>query len=57
MDNLLKTMLNAMKQTGAGFASVSVGKYTVMLTDDKQGAEYLQKAWDEYVESEEQNES
>ena len=50
MDETIKAMIEALKQYGAGFISVSVGEYTIMITDDKDGAEFLKTAWDRYVD-------
>lgn len=50
MDETIKAMIEALKQYGAGFISVSVGEYTIMITDDKDGAEFLKNAWDRYVD-------
>ena len=52
MDETIKAMIEALKKYGAGFISVSGGEYTIMITDDKDGAEYLKAAWDRYVECE-----
>lgn len=54
MDAILKTMINGMNDLGSGFASCKVGKYTIMVTDDEDGAERLERAWDEYVDEEEE---
>lgn len=51
MDETIKAMIEALEMYGAGFISVTIGKYTFMITDDSEGAEYLKNAWDEYVES------
>lgn len=50
MNEMLKTMIDALETSGAGFVSVTLGKYTIMITDDKEGADYLLNAWDNYVE-------
>lgn len=54
MEKILKTMINAMESLGSGFASCNVGKYTIMLTDDDEGAEYLKDACDKYIGEEEE---
>ena len=46
-------MIEALDKYGAGFISVTIGKYTFMITDDSDGAEFLKNAWDEYVDSDE----
>ena len=53
MDETIKAMIEALKKYGAGFISVSVGEYTIMVTDDKDGAKFLKNAWDRYVDCEE----
>ena len=50
MDETIKAMIDALEEYGAGFMSIKIGKYTLRLTDDEQGAEFLQEKWDEYVE-------
>lgn len=54
METILKTMINAMESLGSGFASCNIGKYTIILTDDEDGAEYLKDAWDKYIGEEEE---
>lgn len=49
MNETIKAMIDAMETSGAGFASVTLGNYTIIITDDKDGADYLSNAWDEYV--------
>ena len=51
MDETIKAMIDALEEYGAGFISVSNGKYTIMITDDKEGAEFLKEKWDEYIEN------
>ena len=51
MDETIKAMIEALEKYGAGFISVSTGKYTIMITDDEEGAEFLKDAWDRYVDS------
>ena len=55
MDEMLKTMIDLLKTTGAGFASVTLGKYTIIITDDKEGAKYISNSWDDYVEDVKRN--
>ena len=50
MDETIKAMIDALKEYGGGFISVSIGKYTIMITDEE-GAEFLKEKWDEYVDS------
>ena len=52
MDAILKTMINAMNVFGSSFGSCKIGKYTIMVTDDEDGAERLKDTWDKYVEEE-----
>lgn len=53
MDDVLKTMIEFMEKIGAGFSSVTIGDYTIMITNEKEGAEWLSNAWNEYVEEKE----
>ena len=46
MDETIKAMIDALEKYGAGFMSIKIGKYTLMLTDDEEGAEFLQEKWD-----------
>lgn len=50
MNDVIKTMIDLLETSGAGFASVTLGKYTIIITDEKEGAEYLSNAWDNYLE-------
>ena len=50
MDKILKSMIDALETSGAGFISVTLGKYTIMITDEKEGADYLSNAWEKYLE-------
>lgn len=50
MNETIKAMIDLLEKSGAGFASVTLGKYTIMITDDIDGADYLSNAWDEYLE-------
>lgn len=56
MDDTIKTMIDVLEQMDAGFLSVSFGEYTIMITNDKNGAEYLKKSWDEYLDQPETEE-
>ena len=51
MDEIIKQMIDTLEKCNAGFISVSIGKYTIMITDDRDGAEFLKEKWDEYVDS------
>lgn len=50
MDETIKAMIEALDKYSAGFISVKIGNYTIMMTDDEEGAEYLSESWDRYVE-------
>lgn len=50
MDETIKAMKEALDRYGVGFLSVKIGNYTIMMTDDEEGAEYLSESWDRYVE-------
>lgn len=52
MNNTIKAMIDLLDNSGAGIVSVTLGKYTIMITDDKDGADILMDAWDDYVEDE-----
>ena len=52
MDEIIKTMIEILKESDAGFASLPIGKYTIIITDDPDGAKYLSDAWDKYAEIE-----
>lgn len=49
MNNTIKAMIDLLDNSGAGIVSVTLGKYTIMITDDKDGADILMDAWDDYV--------
>lgn len=49
MDEIIKTMIEILKESDAGFASLPIGKYTIIITDDPDGAKYLSDAWDKYA--------
>lgn len=49
MDGIIKQMKDILVQSNAGYVSVKDGKYTLILTDDEKGAQYLSNAWDEYA--------
>jgi len=50
MDNLVKTLIKMLKESNAGFISTKVGEYTIIVTDDDDGAKALNEAWDKYTE-------
>ena len=54
MDETIKAMIEALEKYGAGFISASIGKYTIMITDDEEGAEFLKDAWNRYVDSDDE---
>ena len=54
MDETIKAMIEALEKYGAGFISVSIEKYTIMITDDEEGAEFLKDAWDRYIDSDDE---
>lgn len=54
MDEMIKGMIDALEEYGAGYISVKIGKYTFIITDDEEGAEYLNNSWDEYVKGAEE---
>lgn len=54
MDETIKAMIETLEKYGAGFISVSIGKYTIMITDDEEGAEFLKDAWDRYIDSDDE---
>lgn len=53
MEDTIKTMIDVLEEMNAGFLSVSFGEYTIMITNDNDGAEYLKKSWDKYVDQSE----
>lgn len=55
MDIAIEAMIKMLEETGAGLLSVTLGKYTIMITDDEEGAKHLADAWDSYVEEAEQD--
>lgn len=54
MGGVIDTMITMLEKNNCGFVSLTMGKHTIMITDDLEGAEYLKNAWDTYVESEEE---
>lgn len=54
MDGIIKQMKDILTQTNAGYVSIKDGKYTLILTDDKEGAKRLGEAWDRYIEESEE---
>lgn len=53
MNDTIKTMIDILKEMNADFLSVSFGEYTIIITNDKDGAEYLKESWDKYVDQSE----
>lgn len=47
---LLENMVQALNESGAEFIAVKINGYTIMATNDGEGAEYLCDAWDRYSE-------
>lgn len=54
MDGIIKQMKDILTQTNTGYVSIKDGKYTLILTDDEEGAKRLGKAWDRYAEEREE---
>lgn len=54
MSGLIDTLIKMLKESNAGFISAKVGKYTIIVTDDNDGAKVLDEAWDDYVEESEE---
>ena len=50
MSGLIDTLIKMLKDSNAGFISTKVGEYTIIITDDDDGAKVLNEAWDDYVE-------
>lgn len=49
MEGTLKKLKDALDTTGAGYVEVKIGKYTIIMTDDEEGANRLSEAWGEYA--------
>lgn len=54
MGELLDTLIKMLKESNAGFISVKAREYTIIVTDDDDGAKVLGEAWDNYVEESEE---
>lgn len=54
MSGLIDSLIKMLKDSNAGFISTKVGKYTIIVTDDDDGAKVLNEAWDNYVEESEE---
>lgn len=54
MSGLIDTLIEMLKKSNAGLISVKVGEYTIIVTDDDDGAKVLDEAWDNYVEESEE---
>lgn len=54
MSELLDTLIKMLKESNAGFISAKVGEYTIIVTDDNDGAKVLDEAWDNYIEESEE---
>ena len=49
---MIEKLIEILNDTNAGFISVKASKYTIIVTDDDDGAKMLSEAWDKYVEDE-----
>lgn len=54
MSGLIDTLIEMLKESNAGLISTKVGEYTIIVTDDDDGAKILDEAWDNYVEESEE---
>lgn len=54
MSELIGALIKILKDSNAGFISAKVGEYTIIVTDDDDGAKVLGEAWDNYVEESEE---
>lgn len=54
MNGLIDTLIKMLKESNAGFISAKVGEYTIIVTDDNDGAKALDEAWGKYVEESEE---
>ena len=54
MSGLIDPLIKMLKDSNAGFISIKVGEYTIIVTDDDDGAKVLNEAWDDYVEESEE---
>lgn len=54
MSELIDALIKMLKDSNAGLASVKIGEYTIFVTDDDDGANVLDEAWDNYVEESEE---
>lgn len=54
MSGLIDTLIKMLKDSNAGFISTKVGEYTIIVTNDDDGAKVLNEAWDDYVEESEE---
>ena len=52
MDKIINGMIDALNEYNAGYISVTIGEYTIIITNDKEGADYLSNAWEKYAEGE-----
>lgn len=53
MSDLIDTLIKTLKDSNAGYVKTKVGEYTIFVTDDDDGADVLDEAWDNYVEESE----
>lgn len=49
---MIEKLIEILNDTNAGFISAKAGKYTIIVTDDEDGAKMLSEALDKYVEDE-----
>jgi hypothetical protein len=54
MSGLIDSLIKMLKDSNAGFISTKIGEYTIIVTDDDDGAKVLNEAWDNYVEESEE---
>lgn len=50
MEDMLQAMIRELEDSNAGFMSVKIGKYTIIITNDDEGAACLSDAWDKYAD-------
>ena len=55
MGDMLQAMIHELEDSNAGFMSVKIGKYTIIITNDDKGAACLSDAWDKYADIGEKN--
>lgn len=50
----MSRLIEMFKESNARLLSVKAGKYTIIITDDDDGAKVLDEAWDKYVKESEE---